>query len=250
MYLKYSRGGSSPAVGLVWQRNKPAACSDVAPADGVQLLGRDMLCSTRRRGCAKAVRRRWSVLRPHVDLERELRRALPRERVITSPEELLVYGYDGTWLDSPPVAVVSPISTEEIAAVVRLAEQIGLPVVPGAGSGLAGGAVGQGGLVLNLTLMDRILEIDRDARVAVVQPGVVNARLQAAVEEVGLFYPPDPASLRQATVGGNVATAASGPRCLKYGGTREYVTASRSSSTTASAFALAGERPSRAPTRR
>ena len=158
-------------------------------------------------------------------LERELRRVLPRERVITSPDELLVYGYDGTWLDSPPIAVVSPVSTDEIAAVLRLAGRLGLPVVPrGAGSGLAGGTVGQGGLVLNLTLMDRILEIDREARVAVVQPGVVNARLQAEVEAVGLFYPPDPASLRQATIGGNVATGASGPRCLKYGGTREYVT--------------------------
>lgn len=165
------------------------------------------------------------VSRGSGSLERDLSRVIPRERVVTSPDELLVYGYDGTWLDSPPIAAVSSISTAEIAAVVRLAGRLGLPIVPrGAGSGLAGGTVAQGGLVLNLTLMDRIVEIDRAARVGVVEPGVVNARFQVAVEAVGLFYPPDPASLRQSTIGGNVATAASGPRCLKYGGTREYVT--------------------------
>ena len=155
----------------------------------------------------------------------ELTRVIPHSRVASTPEELLVYGYDGTWLDCPPSAVASPLSADEVAAVLGLAQRLSVPVVPrGAGSGLAGGSVPQdGGIVLNLTLMDRIREVDVDGQLAVVEPGVVNARLQAEVDAQGLFYPPDPASLRQSTIGGNVATAASGPRCLKYGGTREYV---------------------------
>ena len=155
----------------------------------------------------------------------ELNRALPPARVLLSPEDLLVHGYDGTWLDTTPAIVVQPESTAEVAATLRAASRLGVPVVPrGAGSGLAGGSVpGIGSLVLDLARMDRIIEIDPVARVATVEAGVVNARLQAEVERRGLFYPPDPASLRQSTLGGNVATAASGPRCLKYGGTREYV---------------------------
>jgi glycolate oxidase len=155
----------------------------------------------------------------------ELCRVLPRDRVAGTAEELLVYGYDGTWLDEPPGAVVLPRDAAEVASVLRLASRLDVPVVPrGAGSGLAGGSVPRGGgIVLSLTLFDRIREISTPDRLAVVEPGVVNAQLQAAVEKQGLFYPPDPASLKQATIGGNIATSASGPRCLKYGGTREYV---------------------------
>ena len=136
-----------------------------------------------------------------------------------------MYGYDGTWLERRPDVAVSVVSADEVAGVLRWASQHQIPVVPrGAGSGLAGGSVPiSGGIVLNTTLMTRIKSIDRRTMRAVVQPGVVNADLQAAVEREGLFYPPDPASLRQSTIGGNVATGASGPRCLKYGGTREYV---------------------------
>ena len=136
-----------------------------------------------------------------------------------------MYGYDGTWLERRPDVAVSVVSADEVAGVLRWASQHRIPVVPrGAGSGLAGGSVPiSGGIVLNTTLMTRIRSIDRRTMRAVLQPGVVNADLQAAVEREGLFYPPDPASLRQSTIGGNVATGASGPRCLKYGGTREYV---------------------------
>ena len=136
-----------------------------------------------------------------------------------------MYGYDGTWLERRPDVAVSVVSADEVAGVLRWASQHQIPVVPrGAGSGLAGGSVPiSGGIVLNTTLMTRIRSIDRRTMRAVLQPGVVNADLQAAVEREGLFYPPDPASLRQSTIGGNVATGASGPRCLKYGGTREYV---------------------------
>src|SRR5205823_6887522 len=92
------------------------------------------------------------------------------------------------------------------------------------GTGLAGGSVPvEGGVVIAMTMMNRILELDTLNMVAVVQPGVVTAQLQGEVERVGLFYPPDPQSLRQCTIGGNVATTAGGPRCLKYGTTRDYV---------------------------
>ncbi|MBX6770742.1 MAG: FAD-binding protein [Chloroflexi bacterium] len=150
---------------------------------------------------------------------------LPRGRVLTEPEDLLVHGYDGTWLDQTPDVVVAVTSTEEIAAVLRIARRHQMPVIPrGGGSGLAGGAVPHaGGIVLSTTLMHHILALDAHSLTAVVQPGVVNAALQAAAERHGLFYPPDPASLNQATIGGNVATSASGPRCLKYGGTKDYV---------------------------
>ncbi len=162
---------------------------------------------------------------PDTTLIEQLHRVLPAERVHTTPEDLAVYGYDGTWELGRPQAVVSPLTTEEVQEVVRLARRTGLPVVPrGGGTGLAGGSVPTaGGIVLNTTLMNRIIAIDRLNMVAVVQPGVITAHLQAEVEKVGLFYPPDPQSLRQSTIGGNVATSAGGPRCLKYGTTRDYV---------------------------
>ena len=155
----------------------------------------------------------------------ELTRILPPERVTNDPTELTVYGYDGTWLERRPDVAISVVSADEVAGVLRWANQHQIPVVPrGAGSGLAGGSVPiSGGVVMNTTLMTQIKSIDRRTMRAVVEPGVVNADLQAEVEKEGLFYPPDPASLRQSTIGGNVATGASGPRCLKYGGTREYV---------------------------
>ncbi|MHB1134385.1 MAG: FAD-binding oxidoreductase, partial [Chloroflexota bacterium] len=155
----------------------------------------------------------------------ELRRALAPERVLTTPEDLVVYSYDGTFLEHRPEVAVLPRTPEEAAAVLRLAQRERLPVVPrGGGSGLAGGSVPQqGGIVVATTLMNRIVAIDEVDMVAVVEAGVVNATLQAAVERHGLFYPPDPASLKQSTLGGNIATNASGPRCLKYGGTKDYV---------------------------
>lgn len=158
-------------------------------------------------------------------LLQRLRAALPPPRVHATPEDLAVFGYDGTWASHRPEAVVSPLTAEEVAAVVQIAREFDLPVVPrGGGTGLAGGAVPtQGGIVVNTTMMDRVLELDRPNMVAVVQPGIINARLQAEAEKLGLFYPPDPQSLRQCTIGGNVATSAGGPRCLKYGTTKDYV---------------------------
>lgn len=150
---------------------------------------------------------------------------LPSGRVLTDPESLIAYGYDGaTALTGLPDAVVQVHDESDAVTVLRLAQEHGVAVYPrGAGCGLAGGSVPRGGVVLNFAPMHRILEIDEESLMAVVEPGVVTADLQAAVEARGLFYPPDPASLKQSTLGGNVATGAGGPRCLKYGTTREYV---------------------------
>src|SRR3954467_9296599 len=158
-------------------------------------------------------------------LVRDLREVLPGERVHATVEDLAVFGYDGTWALGRPDAVVSPLTADEVAAVVKVAGRHGVAVVPrGGGTGLAGGSVPvEGGVVVNTIKMNRILELDGPNMVAVVQPGVVNANLQAEVEKLGLFYPPDPQSLRQCTIGGNVATTAGGPRCLKYGTTKDYV---------------------------
>jgi glycolate dehydrogenase FAD-linked subunit len=161
----------------------------------------------------------------NVELIERLRRVVAPERVHTTPEDLAVFGYDGTWALRRPDVVVSPLTAEEVSAVVRLAGEMGLPVVArGGGTGLAGGSVPiEGGIVLNMTRMNRIIELDRPNMVAVVQPGVINATLQAEAEKLGLFYPPDPQSLRQCTLGGNIATSAGGPRCLKYGTTKDYM---------------------------
>ncbi len=148
-----------------------------------------------------------------------------KEKVFSSPEDLFCYSYDGTFLSVVPGVVVRPASTREVAAILSLASAEGVPVVPrGAGTGLSGGAVPvEGSIVLDLTAMDRILEIDTADMLAVVEPGVVTARLHRAAEEKGLFYPPDPSSSSVSTIGGNIAECAGGPRGLKYGVTRDYV---------------------------
>lgn len=124
-----------------------------------------------------------------------------------------------------PDAVALPRSAESVARILAFAHQHGIPVTArGAGHGYVGGCVPvQGGIALSLARMNRILEISREDFVAVVQPGIVTAELQAAVERKGLYYPPDPASRDHCSIGGNIATNAGGPRCLKYGVTRDYV---------------------------
>ena len=124
-----------------------------------------------------------------------------------------------------PDVVVCPGTTAEVASVARLCDRARVPLVPrGGGTGYTGGAVPvHGGVVLSLERMARILEIDEANLLAVVEPNVVNADLQDAAARVGLFYPPDPASLRESVIGGNVAECAGGPRAFKYGTTRRYV---------------------------
>ena len=151
--------------------------------------------------------------------------AIGADKVLSSPIDLIAYSFDGTFEQHLPDVVVLPETNEDVAAVVRIASQHDVPVVPrGMSSGLAGGSIPvRGGIVLSLTRMNRILEIDEENMTATVQAGVVTANLQAEVEKLGLFYPPDPASAKQSTIGGNVACNAGGPRCLKYGVTGNYV---------------------------
>ncbi|MFQ5825788.1 MAG: FAD-binding oxidoreductase [Dehalococcoidia bacterium] len=159
------------------------------------------------------------------DAIQQLQALVGGENVLASPEDLVCYGYDATWLEGSPGAIVCPTSAKMVSQVMAWADQRRVVVVPrGAGTGLAGGSIpAPESVVLSLSRMNRILEIDPANMVAVVQAGVVTADLQTEVEHRGLFYPPDPSSLRQCTLGGNVATSASGSRGLKYGGTRDYV---------------------------
>jgi glycolate oxidase len=155
----------------------------------------------------------------------ELERIVGREQVHAGPAQRVAYSFDATFPQDVPDVALTPGSTEEVSATLALASREGIVVHPrGAGSSLSGGAAPLGGgISLSLARMNRILEIDPADSVAVVQPGVVTADLQREVERIGLFYPPDPASLTQSTIGGNVACNAGGPRCLKYGVTKDYV---------------------------
>jgi glycolate oxidase len=154
-----------------------------------------------------------------------LQRIVGKSHLTTTPEELLCYSYDGTGREYPPEAVAFPADTGEISAIMRLADATPFPVVPrGAGSGMTGGSLPvAGGLVLALSRLNRILEIDEKNQVAVVEPGVITGHLRDAVRSRGLYYPPDPASLKFCTMGGNVAECAGGPSAVKYGVTRDYV---------------------------
>lgn len=160
-------------------------------------------------------------------LPEDLAAALPGSNLIVDPDVLASLSHDDAeWAPAgKPVGAIRARSTEEVSAIVAACAERGIPVVArGAGTGLSGGANAvDGGLVLDLSRMNKILEIDPDNMIAVVQPGVVNNDLKAAVAEHGLWYPPDPASAPWSTIGGNVATNAGGLCCLKYGVTRDYV---------------------------
>ena len=156
-----------------------------------------------------------------------LRRGLPGDRLVVDADVLAAISHDDAeWAPTGQAAAgVRARSEAEVRHVVRTCAELGAPIVPrGAGTGLSGGANAVGGcVILDLSPMNRILEIDPDNLLAVVQPGVINSDLKAAVAEYGLWYPPDPASAPWSTIGGNVATNAGGLCCLKYGVTRDYV---------------------------
>ncbi len=147
------------------------------------------------------------------------------ENVSFDPVDRITYSFDATQQQFLPEVVVHATTTDQVSRIVRLAHAEKIPLLPrGAGSGFTGGSLPiKGGIVLVLTRMNRILEIDTDNLIAVVEPGVVTARLQKEVEKLGLFYPPDPASKDFCTLGGNIAECAGGPRCVKYGVTRDYI---------------------------
>jgi len=154
-----------------------------------------------------------------------LRRIVGPEFVRVDEDARRAYGTDALKRGHPADVVVLPVDASQISAIARYCHDTRTPLVPrGGGTGYTGGSVPvRGGVVLSLERLNRILEIDEGNLLAVVEPNVITGDLQEAVEEVGLFYPPDPASLRQSVIGGNVAECAGGPRAFKYGVTRQYV---------------------------
>lgn len=158
-------------------------------------------------------------------LLRRFRERLPAGELSFDPADLKAHATDKWHAAQVPEAVAFPKSTDSVQRIVAFANKHSIPLTArGAGHGYVGGCVPvHGGIALSLARMNRIVEISRDDFVAVVQPGVITARLQEAVERKGLYYPPDPASRADCSLGGNIATNAGGPRCLKYGVTRDYV---------------------------
>jgi glycolate oxidase len=159
-------------------------------------------------------------------LRRELESLLGKGAVLSEPEELLVYESDGLVLFRALADfVVFPTSTEQVAEIVKLANREGMPFVArGAGTGLSGGCLpAEGGLVISLMRMNRVLEVDYDNHLAVVEPGLVNLHLSWAVGPKGFYYAPDPSSQQACTVGGNIANNSGGPHTLKYGVTVNHV---------------------------
>jgi len=159
------------------------------------------------------------------DLE-ALRKIVGSANVLTDEETRALYAHDETEdLSFPPEVVVRPGTTEEVSRTLALADSRRIPVTPrGGGTGLSGGALAVfGGITLSLERLNRIIEIDRANLQAVVEPGVITQKFQEAVEELGLFYPPDPASRGSCHLGGNLAECAGGPRAVKYGVTKDYI---------------------------
>jgi glycolate oxidase len=155
----------------------------------------------------------------------QLRQLLGDDLVADDEATLSAHGGDKWFANHLPEVVVFAQTTEQVSALLRFASEHKVPVTArGAGYGYVGGCVPmRGGIALSLARMNRIKEISFEDAIAVVEPGVITGDLQAAAKELKLFYPPDPASLKDCSMGGNVATNAGGPRCLKYGVTRNYV---------------------------
>src|ERR1035441_1840931 len=155
---------------------------------------------------------------------RQLKKLLPGE-IFLQPATLTKYAGDKWFASHQPDAVALPRSAKSVSTILRFAHKNKIPVTPrGAGHGYVGGCVPvHGGIALSMERMGKILEINPADFVAVVQPAVNTAAFQTAVEKLGRFYPPDPASRANNSLGGNIATNAGGPRCLKYGVTRDYV---------------------------
>ncbi len=156
-----------------------------------------------------------------------LSKLIGKEKVKSSTGWRLSYAYDGTptGYKGVPDVVVFPETPEEVSKILSFANQERIPVYPrGAGSGLTGGAAPlKGGIVISTEKMNRIIEVDEDNLAVLTEPGVITYDLQKEVEKRGLFYPPDPSSYKYSTIGGNIAENAGGPRCVKYGVTKDYV---------------------------
>jgi glycolate oxidase len=160
------------------------------------------------------------------NLEHDLRKLIPQKvGVITDPDRLAELGKDRWFAAALPEIAVAPGTTKEVSAVLSYAHKRAIPVTTrGAGYGYVGGCVPvRGGILLSMHRMNRIKEINDRDFVVVTEPAVITGLLQAEVQKKGLFYPPDPQSYKDCSIGGNIATNAGGPRCLKYGVTRPYV---------------------------
>src|SRR5579883_153038 len=159
------------------------------------------------------------------EVVRELSDLLGARYVLHSPYDLMLYEYDASIDRSTPDIVVMPASTEDVAAIVKIAARHRVPVVPrGAGTGLSGGAIPiYGGIVIVFTRMNRILEVDYENLYAAIQPGLVNLHLSTALNPKGFYYVPDPSSQRSCTIGGNVGENAGGPHTLLSGVTTNHV---------------------------
>src|ERR1700748_653989 len=161
----------------------------------------------------------------HPSWLRQLTALFPKNVVVSDAETLHAHAGDAWFAATLPQAVVFPRKAEDVAKVLRFANKRRIPVTArGAGRGYVGGCVPKkGGIVVSFARMNRILDINVVDGVGVVQPGVITAEFQAQARRHNLLYPPDPASMKECSLGGNVATNAGGPRCLKYGVTRNYV---------------------------
>jgi len=159
---------------------------------------------------------------------KNLKSVLGNENVLTSYEDRYCYAYDATALGDKlylPDVIVLPSSTEQVSEILKIADKYSMPVIArGAGTNLAGGCIPlNGGIIIHLSRMNQILEVDKDNLLCRVQPGVAVEKLQQAVEEAGLYYPPDPSNLKVSTIGGSIAQSSGGPRCFKYGTTKDYI---------------------------
>ena len=159
------------------------------------------------------------------ELVRSLREIVGDRYVLVEKEDVIVYEQDGSIFQVMPEMVVLPGDVDQVAAVVKAARWANVPIVPrGSGTGLAGGAVpAEGGIILSLTRLNRIVKIDLENRVAVVEPGVINVDITKAVAKDGFFYAPDPSSQAACSIGGNVANNSGGPHTLAYGVTTNHV---------------------------
>ena len=155
---------------------------------------------------------------------KKIKKQLPG-KVFTDKEDLFCYGFDSSSTEGVPSAIIRPSTTDEVSIIASLAFETGTRLVPrGAGTGMTGGAVPmENTVILSFEGMNRIIDIDHKNMIAAVEPGVINQHLQERLEENDLFYPPDPASMKFCTLGGNIAENAGGPRAVKYGVTKDYV---------------------------
>jgi glycolate oxidase len=158
-------------------------------------------------------------------LIRALRQVVGDPYVLVEKEDVIVYEQDGSIFQVMPEIVVLPARTDQVAAVVKAAREANVPIVPrGSGTGLAGGAVpAEGGIIISLTRLNRILKIDLQNGIALLEPGVINADVTKAVAKDGFFYAPDPSSQAACSIGGNVANNSGGPHTLAYGVTTNHV---------------------------